>query len=163
MTNNITDIPAGKPYFLSTGSNTTGSNNLWFGSGSGPSQTTGNLSTNPLLAAPPGDLHLQSGSPAIGAGVTISGLLTDHDGVSRPQAANGQFAIGAYEFNTGAAPPPPSSCDVNGDGVVNVADVQLEVNMALGINSCTNPSGTCTVVSVQRVVNAALGGQCVSL
>jgi hypothetical protein len=61
-------------------------------------------------------------------------------------------------------PPPPAStpCDVNGDGVTNVADVQLEVNMALGINSCTNPSGVCTVVSVQRVVNAALGGPCVS-
>src|SRR4029077_1596064 len=28
-------------------------------------------------------------------------------------------------------PPPPSSCDVNKDGVTNVADVQLEVNMAL--------------------------------
>jgi DNA-binding beta-propeller fold protein YncE len=55
-----------------------------------------------------------------------------------------------------------SPCDVNRDGVVNVVDVQLEVNMALGISPCTNPSGTCTVVSVQRVVNAALGGQCVS-
>jgi hypothetical protein len=57
---------------------------------------------------------------------------------------------------------PPSPCDVNGDGTINVADVQLEVNMALGINPCTNASGTCTVVSVQRVVNAALGGQCVN-
>jgi hypothetical protein len=56
----------------------------------------------------------------------------------------------------------PSPCDVNGDGTINVADVQLEVNMALGINPCTNPSGVCTVVSVQRVANAALGGTCVS-
>jgi hypothetical protein len=64
----------------------------------------------------------------------------------------------------GTPPPPPSStpCDVNGDSATNVADVQLEVNMALGINSCTNPSGVCTVVSVQRVVNAVLGGSCVS-
>jgi len=59
-------------------------------------------------------------------------------------------------------PPPPSSCDVNGDGVVNVVDVQLEVNMALGISSCTNSDGQCTVVQVQRVVNSALGGTCVS-
>jgi hypothetical protein len=28
--------------------------------------------------------------------------------------------------------------------------------------STRNSDGTCTVVSVQRVVNAALGGQCVS-
>jgi hypothetical protein len=71
--------------------------------------------------------------------------------------------IGAYPF--GAAPPPPpttSPCDVNGDGLTNVADVQVEVNMALGIIPCTNSSGVCTVVSVQRVVNAALGGSCVA-
>ena len=59
-------------------------------------------------------------------------------------------------------PPPPSSspCDINSDGATNVADVQLEVNMALGISPCTNASGTCSVVSVQRVVNAVLGGAC---
>jgi hypothetical protein len=64
-----------------------------------------------------------------------------------------------YASNT----PPPSPCDVNWDHVVNILDVQLEVNMALGITSCTNPSGQCTVVQVQRVVNAALGGTCVAL
>ena len=72
--------------------------------------------------------------------------------------ANNCYATG------GTPPPPPSSspCDVNGDGAINVADVQMEVNMALGIGSCTNPSGTCTVTAVQRVVNAALGGTCVN-
>jgi hypothetical protein len=61
------------------------------------------------------------------------------------------------------SPPPPSPCDVNGDGMTNVLDVQLEVNMSLGVLlPCTNPSGTCTVTSVQRVTNAALGGACVS-
>jgi hypothetical protein len=69
--------------------------------------------------------------------------------------------IAAPADNSGGLPP-PSPCDVNSDGSTNVSDVQLEVNMALGISSCTNPSGTCTVVSVQRVVNAALGGTCVS-
>jgi hypothetical protein len=68
----------------------------------------------------------------------------------------------AAAFKAAGNAPPLSPCDVNGDGTTNVADVQLEVNMALGISPCTNPSGTCTVVSVQRVVNAALGGQCVS-
>jgi hypothetical protein len=57
---------------------------------------------------------------------------------------------------------PASPCDANGDGLTNVADVQLEVNMALSIAPCTNLSGVCTVVSVQRVANAALGGQCVA-
>jgi hypothetical protein len=53
-------------------------------------------------------------------------------------------------------------CDVNGDGVVNVADVQLEVKMALGLIPCTNPSSQCTVAQVQRVVNAAQGGVCIT-
>jgi hypothetical protein len=58
-----------------------------------------------------------------------------------------------------------SPCDVNGDGVTNVVDVQLEVNEAEGTALCTNDinkDGQCNVIDVQRVINAALGGQCVS-
>jgi len=60
-----------------------------------------------------------------------------------------------------------SACDVNQDGVTNVADVQQEVNTALGVVMCTaaydiNKDNVCNVIDVQRVVNAALGGQCVS-
>jgi hypothetical protein len=71
-------------------------------------------------------------------------------------------ALGTKLHQLGLQSSGPSPCDVNGDGAINVADVQLEVNMALGISPCTNASGTCTVVSVQRVVNAALGGACVA-
>lgn len=57
-----------------------------------------------------------------------------------------------------------SACDLNSDGVVNVVDVQLVVDQALGILACTNGdldgSGRCDVANVQRVVNAALGGIC---
>jgi hypothetical protein len=57
-----------------------------------------------------------------------------------------------------------SPCDLNKDGVVNVTDVTLAVNMALGQSSCTaNIKGAagCNVVTVQRVVQAALpGGTC---
>jgi hypothetical protein len=166
MKNNIVSVLSPEAYF-SSGPQSPGalscSNNLFFGKGIPPTScNTSSVNADPQFVNGTSNFHLQSTSPAIGAGVNISGLLTDFDGVSRPQAVNGNFAIGAYEFNTGAAPPPPSGCDVNGDGVVNVADVQLEVNMALGISSCTNPSGVCTVVSVQRVVNAALGGTCVT-
>lgn len=56
----------------------------------------GNLvSTNPLLALPPIDFHLQAGSPAIGAGVALSDVPVDFDGVTRPQG--GTYDIGAYE------------------------------------------------------------------
>ena len=63
-------------------------------------------------------------------------------------------------------PPPPgvSPCDLNTDGVITVVDVQLAVDMSLGIIPCTaniNGPGVCAVTTVQRVVNAALGGACV--
>jgi len=55
------------------------------------------------------------------------------------------------------------SCDVNGDGVTNVSDVQLIVNQALGIvsNRCDiNGDGQTNVLDVQMVVNATLGLGC---
>ncbi len=58
-----------------------------------------------------------------------------------------------------------SPCDLNGDGVVNVTDVQLAVNMAVGAAPCTANimgAGVCNIVVVQRVVNAALGLGCVT-
>jgi len=74
---------------------------------------------------------------------------------------------GALSFNAAACYGSGSSsaCDVNKDGTTNVSDVQLEVNMALGVAPCTNDintDGSCNVADVQRVVNAALGGQCVT-
>jgi hypothetical protein len=47
------------------------------------------------------DFHLQSASPAIDRGLTISRVLTDLDGVARPQGA--AYDIGAYE-HSGSAP-----------------------------------------------------------
>lgn len=58
---------------------------------------------------------------------------------------------------------PQSACDLNGDSTVNVADVQLSVNMTLGLVPCTADIaglGVCNVVTVQRVVNTVLGGTC---
>ncbi len=46
----------------------------------------------------------------------------------------------------------------------NVLDIQYQTNMALHIIACTNDiaSDSCGTTSVQRVVNAALGGACVT-
>jgi hypothetical protein len=55
-------------------------------------------------------------------------------------------------------------CDLGNYGTVNSADVTLAVNMALGTASCTaNVEGAhvCTVITIQRVVNASLGQACV--
>lgn len=56
--------------------------------------------------------------------------------------------------------------DVNGDGVINVVDVQLTVLVALGVNTDTttklradvNGDGVVNVVDVQKVVNIVLNG-----
>lgn len=58
-----------------------------------------------------------------------------------------------------------SACDLNQDGTVNVVDVQLATNMALGLAPCTANiygTGVCNVIVVQRVTNAVLGGACVT-
>jgi hypothetical protein len=57
------------------------------------------------------DYHLQSGSPAIGAGVNLTslnlpGLNTDKDGAPRP--VSGPWDLGAYEYNTNSISTPPA-------------------------------------------------------
>ncbi len=69
------------------------------------------------------------------------------------------------ELRIGGSNGPSSACDVNGDGSVNVLDVQFSVNTALGMSSCTpafdlNGDGRCDLVDVQRVITASLGGVC---
>ncbi len=61
--------------------------------------------------------------------------------------------------------PGASACDLNFDGATTVLDAQLAVNMSLGTTPCTaniNGPGVCEVTTIQRVVNAALGGPCVT-
>jgi hypothetical protein len=76
--------------------------------------------------------------------------------------------VHVYQVNDSATPPPPntSRCDVNANGTTDVNDVQLCANQVIGSTSCSsgdiNLDSQCTVVDVQRVVNASLGGQCVS-
>jgi len=105
----------------------TGSNNLWFGAGSGPSQTSANINADPRFVSISGlDLHVQIGSPTSDAGTTIStgnsykgfpvwnGAAFDRDGVSRPQGS--AFDVGAYEYFSGGStvqkPAPPTNLKV---------------------------------------------------
>ncbi len=101
LRNNIVRSINSEPYFTPNDGSCTlisGTNNLWFGAGAPPtcSSLTANLNSDPLFVNPPSDFHLQSGSPAIDSGVTISNLLTDFDGITRPQLT--AFDLGAYEF-----------------------------------------------------------------
>jgi hypothetical protein len=56
-------------------------------------------------------------------------------------------------------------CDLNHDGGINVQDVQLAIDMALGLSTCTadiDGTGVCNALVVQRIINADLGGPCVT-
>lgn len=64
-----------------------------------------------------------------------------------------------------SAPGGTLSCDLNGDGVVNVLDVQIASSATQGLIPCVakyqlDGSGACTVIDVQRVAAASLGGSC---
>jgi len=76
-----------------------------------------------------------------------------------------QWNGSAWTLLAGNPAPPSLTCDLNGDGKVNVSDAQLAINQALGITSCStadvNSDGRCTVADVQLIVNASLGGACI--
>ena len=58
-----------------------------------------------------------------------------------------------------------NACDLNGDGAVNILDVQLAANMALGLVPCTADiagAGVCDTLVIQRVVNAVISGSCIA-
>src|SRR5262249_36106529 len=58
-----------------------------------------------------------------------------------------------------------SACDLNADGRVDSTDVTVSTNMALNLTPCTAnviSPGVCDIVVIQRIVNAALGGACVT-
>ena len=94
-----------------------GSNNLWF-SERAPRSTAPAASyetiANPRFVSA-ADYHLQSGSPAIGAGLAFGGLTSDFDAAPRRNPP----AIGAYEYSksTGTARPSPASAAIVPFGV----------------------------------------------
>jgi IPT/TIG domain len=93
LRNNIVYLKSSENYleYWTRSSLVSGSNNLWFGSGRGPSQFNGNLNVDPKFADLGAfDFHLQAGSPAIHAGVD-TGVATDLDG--RPR----NHGLGAFE------------------------------------------------------------------
>jgi len=128
----------------------------------GTATVSNNVIGTPSFVNAPADFHLQASSPAIHAGTnTVSTLVPrDFDGLTRPQGS--QYSIGALEYPLSSVTP---SCDLDANGALNVVDVQLAINQALGLISCTTAdlqqNGQCNVIDVQRVINAALGGSCV--
>jgi hypothetical protein len=84
---------------------------------------------DPLFANPFGsDFHLLYGSPAIDMGTTLEEVTQDKDGIPRPQGSG--YDAGCYEHKSGGSIIPG---DINNDSNVNILDVQLCVNVSLGV------------------------------
>jgi len=70
----------------------------------------------------------------------------------------------AYTLTLGALGSHGPTCDLNGDGVVNIVDVQVSINQALGTLPCTTAdlqqNGQCNAIDVQRLITASLTGVC---
>jgi hypothetical protein len=111
--------------------------------------------------------------PGSGASATLSSLsaITNSSGIaSVTAAANGTPGSYVVTASSGSASGASFSlkntgslCDVNQDGLTNVADVQWEIDEALGTKPAINDlnlDGVVNVVDVQIEVNAALGLGC---
>jgi hypothetical protein len=107
--NNIWQSQPGQPFFnLETfqGATFTSDHDLFYSpSGSTPPSGTnvnvsGALTSDPMLLDPSGgDFGLQPASPAVDAGVAITEVKDDYDGVPRPQGSS--YDIGAFERRSG--------------------------------------------------------------
>jgi hypothetical protein len=105
LRNNIVYQLPGEVYIDGSKTQITGEKNLWFGAGSGPGETSGNVGGDPLfIDLGKFDFHLRATSPARDAGAAAlpnnpfivgNGRSTDKDGVARPQGK--AFDLGAYE------------------------------------------------------------------
>ncbi len=80
-------------------------------------------------------------------------------------ASNASGNSGAIPFSlTIVNPVPVPTCSPKTHvSPPTATDIQLQTNMALGTAACTNSltGSGCTVVDVQRIINAALGGACI--
>ncbi|MBX7241907.1 MAG: right-handed parallel beta-helix repeat-containing protein [Bacteroidia bacterium] len=92
------------------------------------------MEVNPMLNA---QYHLQSGSPAINAGASVSGLSRDYDGNTR----SGMPDIGADEYNAGAALSVPPGSGVIGTGAIPVTTALPKISEnRYGFSILNNPS-----------------------
>jgi len=125
-----------------------------------------------MTAAGPGSRHLIVDLPAnttvsytvsrSANTVSVSVSNTTGQGQTAVTSAAGTLVIS--EGTQGSGGGQLNACDLNKDGVVNVADLQIAVNQVLGIFACSNAdlqgNGTCNVVDVQRIINAIHTGVC---
>jgi hypothetical protein len=72
--------------------------------------------------------------------------------------------LDAFKLTLSTTAPVQVPCDINGDGLVNAADIPAAINQVLATTPCGTAAlqqpGQCTVVDVQRVINTVSGAAC---
>jgi uncharacterized repeat protein (TIGR02059 family) len=121
---------------------------------------THGLTIDPSFVSAGSDFHLQAGSPAIGKGITISGITTDYEGT----ALKNPPSIGAYE-NTSytSAPVVPV---YQSSAVANATPSLLEMTYNMTLSNILPASSAFSVKinSIARTVNTvAISGAKVQL
>jgi hypothetical protein len=155
----------GVQFYAATGSGVTLDHNLVYGNGSGNyslaeggttvSYTLGTtISSDPKFANETSssfDAHLNSGSPAIGAGLNeYSTITTDYAGAARP--SSGAWDLGAYVYGSSSQVVPPTV------SVVASTPNASRVGPANGVFTVTRTGDT----SAALTVNYSVGGTAVS-
>ncbi len=152
LRNNILRQISSEPYLTPNDrdcSFITGTNNLWFGAGEPPpcAGLAAQINADPNFVNAPSDFHLRLGSPAIDSGTTILDLLTDFEGLSRPQGI--QYDIGAYEF-------------LSSDSMLRLLGATPTTvdfgNVAIGINSAQTVTLTNTGTSSVTLSSSSVTG-----
>jgi uncharacterized repeat protein (TIGR02059 family) len=111
-----------------------------------------NIISDPLFVSS-SDYHLQTLSPAIGKGLSVSGLVADYDG----SAIKSPPSIGAYESGSTAQTSPPVVPAYQSSVVQNTTPSLLELTYDLTLNNAIVPavsSFSVLVNSVTRTVNS---------
>ncbi|MDB5039194.1 MAG: hypothetical protein JWQ35_2722, partial [Bacteriovoracaceae bacterium] len=88
--------------------------------------------SDPLFINNASDFHLQSASPAINAGIALTEVTTDLEGVSKPQGAG--YDIGAYEF----IPPTSPTCNTTSNLWNSVAIAPQNGSFSLEFDATPN-------------------------
>ncbi len=154
LVDNIFAAAAGEAYISASSDQSllSGSNNLFSGAGTAPPFSTASISANPKFADSATDNYqIQSGSPAIDAGIATSNTR-DILQIVRPHGS--AFDIGAYEFtgSTGGA-----------QGTLNVSPASLAFgNVTVGSSasltvSLQNPSTIAVNVSQLNISGPGFG------
>jgi probable HAF family extracellular repeat protein len=107
-----------------------------------------------------GAIHGFFATPTVQPALMVSNIYSGTGTFEQRQAAAAYTTASAGHLTSTSS---AGACDVNGNGVTNVADVQFLINQALGATRASNDlngDGAVNVADIQVVINAVLNLGC---